>query len=186
MIGLRHLSTDPRHVQQKISKNMNLILHDWMSLFSQQENQHDYSIYRRDLRFRLAPRTEPGGIALHGLWAFRLARPTIRTLLSASIYLGGYGDARMTCLIDKESFGQDGGLVRSFKWRVEGSKAKEWMILVSGMAHYGFDGSSGLVSSIQVDRIVPPLKPGMSILSYLRLLQNLSAPSHINIKQQQE
>lgn len=171
----RFLSNDTTQTRLTIGRNLDIILEDWRSLFDHDQPDHPYAeIYKPDLRFRIAPHIEPGGLSLKGLWAFRVVRPAIRYSLC---YTFGKSkqSPRMVCIPeDPHKDTVDLRLSYSFKWRIEAGSGD---CLVGGMAHYRFDGASGKVQSIQVDRIVPPLRPGL--FAYLRFLQErLQQPSY--------
>lgn len=115
---------------------------------------------------RLAPHTEPGGITVNGLFAFRLARPVLRWTLRRALARGA-DPPSMMC--DKPL--QEGRLY-SFRWRIMRPENDNTQLnsIVSGMAHYQFD-MEGSVSSIQIDRLVPPLQPNITLMEYLRQLR---------------
>ena len=99
--------------------------------------------------------------------------------LRLTVRLSSLNNARLACSLPSDYKPTD--TMVSFKWRVVGLEAggDTERILLGGMSHYQFDGETGLVKSIQIDRLVPPLKPGITILTYLRLLsrQSLSGSS---------
>lgn len=162
-------SSDPYHIRQGYA--IDHILADWNSIFQpDKEIKHDYSVYRKDLRLRLAPHTEPGGLTVNGLLAFRMARPALRWTIRKALTFPSSPPPLMQC--DKPQ--QEEVRLVSFRWRIMrtggGGEAAATSSIVSGMAHYQFD-QEGLVSSIQIDRLVPPLQPNITLLEYLRRLR---------------
>ncbi len=163
-ISRRWLSlSKEQNVNLIINRSLDHILQDWQTVLSKDQSPHDYSIYRKDLRMRIAPQTEPGGFSIQGRWLFKIVRPLVKIAIRYSIKSTGYNNPRLI-IENLEPEGQ----IRSFKWRIESNATHP---ILMGMAHYHFCTEDGLVKSIQIDRLVPPLRSNLNILAYIRLLQ---------------
>lgn len=184
--GPQH-SLSKAQVQLRISKSIDLILADWVDLFKTkaQSVPHDYaSIYSPAVTFQFAPRdsgppnTAPSEHAhskIHGRLAWRLLHQASKLALRVWIRLSSFTHPRIACFPEPPNTSRE----LSFRWLVEGKRQDAegsaanapHEVIFGGMAHYRFDGSTGLVESVRIDRLIPPFRPGIGILGYLWSLQ---------------
>lgn len=173
-------------VAQKVGKSIDLILQDWIQVLHPNPSSHDYSgIYSPSVSFRIAHDQlidsndavndysdgGSGGFHLKGRLYFKTAHKLGKCGLR--FWIGNrYSRPRITCF--PESTSQSTSTIRSlsFRWLIEGVPESQGKtghsLIIGGMAHYRFAESDGKVESILIDRLIPPFRPGLTILEYLR------------------
>jgi hypothetical protein len=176
--SLQPLTKD--QVRLRISKSIDLILQDWLHTLHPSPAPHDYAgIYAPSVSFRIAHDqttdkkqiTGGSGFSVNSRFYFQMVHRVGKFGLRAWVN-SRYSRPRISCFTEPPS--SETGL--SFKWLIEGipngtTDTKDHSLILGGMAHYRFSETDGRVNSILIDRLIPPFRPGLTILEYLRTLQ---------------